>query len=317
MAVNALAGLARETASSPFMRGLTALPYRLAGAPVDLADMVVRPIANAAGIPIAEPENMYGTSDWMIKQAIDAGLLMPRTDTGAEMAGDFLGQLAAPGVGPAEAGTMKAIFAGPLALTADHDALARAAARLDAGDDPAKVWAEEGWFRGPDGKMRFEIDDSQAQFDPSTAAREIYDRRAREGDVLSLSDVTSHPALFDAYPEMADQTVGFMPKERMRGASAAFSPRLGRYTFPEGRAASDAKERSFGIHEMQHDVQAREGWQSGGSLKDLTIDQYMRLIGEAEARATQARLPLTAEQRRARYPLQDYDVPLDELIIRR
>lgn len=113
MAVNALAGLAREAASSPFMRGLTALPYRLAGGPVDLADMVVRPIANAAGIPIAEPQDMYGTSDWMIKQAIDAGLLMPRTDTGAEMAGDFLGQLAAPGVGPGEAMLASSIVAIP------------------------------------------------------------------------------------------------------------------------------------------------------------------------------------------------------------
>jgi hypothetical protein len=44
---------------------------------------------------------------------------------------------------------------------------------------------------------------------------------------------------------------------------------------------------------------------------------YRRLAGEAEARAVQARLNLTPEQRRARYPLADYDVPLDELIIRR
>lgn len=43
---------------------------------------------------------------------------------------------------------------------------------------------------------------------------------------------------------------------------------------------------------------------------------YERLAGEAEARATQARLPLNAEQRRAMFPADSYDVPLDSLILR-
>jgi len=46
-------------------------------------------------------------------------------------------------------------------------------------------------------------------------------------------------------------------------------------------------------------------------------DQYLRLAGEAEARATQARMPLNAAQRRAMFPLDSYDVPLDQLIIRK
>jgi len=47
------------------------------------------------------------------------------------------------------------------------------------------------------------------------------------------------------------------------------------------------------------------------------MDMYRRLAGEAEARATQARLPLNAAQRRATFPADSYDVPLDQLIIRR
>lgn len=43
---------------------------------------------------------------------------------------------------------------------------------------------------------------------------------------------------------------------------------------------------------------------------------YKRLAGEAEARATQARLPLTAEQRRATFPEDSYDVPINNLILR-
>ena len=46
------------------------------------------------------------------------------------------------------------------------------------------------------------------------------------------------------------------------------------------------------------------------------FDTYRRLAGEAEARATQARVPLNAAQRRGLFPLDSYDVPLDQLIIR-
>lgn len=43
---------------------------------------------------------------------------------------------------------------------------------------------------------------------------------------------------------------------------------------------------------------------------------YRLLAGEAEARATQARIPLDAAQRRALFPEDSYDVPINQLIIR-
>jgi hypothetical protein len=49
----------------------------------------------------------------------------------------------------------------------------------------------------------------------------------------------------------------------------------------------------------------------------LTPDEaYRRLAGEAEARATQARMNMNMEQRLNNYPLDSYDVPIDQLIIR-
>ena len=356
---NRLARMATDAAGSGFMRGLTALPYRLLGAPVDLADMVVRPIANAAGIPIAEPENMYGTSDWMIKHAVNNGLLMPRTGSGAEMGGDFLGQIAAPGVGPGEAAAAKAIFAGPLALTADLEAMRRAQSRLEAGEDAAKVWADEGWFRGPDGKMRFEIDDSQS--------------RLTRGGRQSVADygyrpqekVMAHPELYGAYPDSAKLTLSNEALGPELDAVLYDDPRMLAMNF---RRSDNAAVRRNLIHENQHLVQDAEGFAKGGMYGDVFtydgadakrigdeiksleerlsggsvawgsaeaqrilseldalkrkqdrvagVDGYRRLAGEVEARAVEARLPLTAEQRRVRYPLQDYDVPLNELIIR-
>jgi len=46
------------------------------------------------------------------------------------------------------------------------------------------------------------------------------------------------------------------------------------------------------------------------------FDLYQRLGGEAEARAVQARMNMTPAQRAQTFPLQSYDVPINELIIR-
>jgi hypothetical protein len=45
-------------------------------------------------------------------------------------------------------------------------------------------------------------------------------------------------------------------------------------------------------------------------------DAYRRLAGEAEARAVQSRLDMTPSERMAKFPLESYDVPIDELDIR-
>ena len=51
-------------------------------------------------------------------------------------------------------------------------------------------------------------------------------------------------------------------------------------------------------------------------VKRTPYGQYQRLAGEAEARATQARMNMDATQRRATFPADSYDVPLNQLIIR-
>lgn len=43
---------------------------------------------------------------------------------------------------------------------------------------------------------------------------------------------------------------------------------------------------------------------------------YKNLAGEAEARATQARMNMTAQERRELFPLDSYDVPINQLIVR-
>ena len=74
------------------------------------------------------------------------------------------------------------------------------------------------------------------------------------------------------------------------------------------------------LHELQHAIQKREGFASGGSQAEAGLDAYMRLAGEAEARAVQQRAWMSPEVRRQRYPLAGdklENIPIDQLIIRR
>lgn len=71
-----------KQAGSDALTGVSRLPYRVLGAPVDLTNMVT----SAFG---AGDERPVGGSEWMIDKAINAGLAKPRSDSVAESAGDF------------------------------------------------------------------------------------------------------------------------------------------------------------------------------------------------------------------------------------
>jgi hypothetical protein len=51
-------------------------------------------------------------------------------------------------------------------------------------------------------------------------------------------------------------------------------------------------------------------------MKRTPFGQYQRLAGEAEARAVQARMNYPIEELRKMFPLESYDVPIDQLIVR-
>lgn len=70
------------------------------------------------------------------------------------------------------------------------------------------------------------------------------------------------------------------------------------------------------LNRMKAERQKLFGNDQGPLAEESNIETYRRLAGEAEARATQNRIMMTEEQRRAKFPLESYDVPLGELIIR-
>jgi len=77
--------------------------------------------------------------------------------------------------------------------------------------------------------------------------------------------------------------------------------------FRAGKDTSVLEKELSGVDSLIHEYQT-----TGTSDFDL----YKRLAGEAEARLTQARMNLTPEQRLAQYPVSQFDVPVENQIVR-
>jgi len=221
------------------------------------------------------------------------------------------------------------IFAGPNAKTANKAAMKRAEARLAAGDDPATVWAQEGWGRGPDGKMRFELDDSGSGMrmsGPKAGASEYAYQR--------LPEAYDNKQLYAAYPD-AKKTI-LTWNDTPDSASYTAQNEWAKYVdIPQG--IQKKQQRKMLAHEGQHIVQDAEDFSRGGSpegMRDEALamlrrdvasgdigsteqamnmlpmaqrNAYNRLAGEAESRLTEARIDMSPAERAAQYPwAEDY-----------
>ncbi len=196
----------------------------------------------------------------------------------------------------------RASVAGIRAGTADREALRRAEAMEQSGTDNETIRQETGWYRGMDGQWRFEIDDSGMEFRKNGDAQYSTDnadyarytqlmnrmltgnlteaehaellgldkkhggtkkelaRRIDEGDA-TLRDIMQHNALFEAYPEIAETKVKFayMPN----GTAGSYSRETNTITI-DAKLKYDANEAlDVLMHEVQHRVQAAEGFASG------------------------------------------------------
>lgn len=249
---------------------------------------------------------------------------------------------------PALAGAgLAGMFIGKGAKTWDAIAASRAQELARKGADARQIWKETGTFKGPDGVWRQEIDDSAATvFTPKGAALEYMQDMGPSEYPVKLKEHLNHSNAFSAYPNLSELNTRL--KNSMSGGAYEFDSFGGSMTVPArvkaGSLINPDQSKSTTLHEIQHDIQQREGWAKGGSPDDAELMPYVRkfyadnidkfdgeshqlvsmakqraynnLAGEAEARATQARMNMNMQQRRELFPLDSYDVPADNLIIR-
>lgn len=310
-----------------------------------LADMLTRPAGYAQMID--DQAKNYNAN---VQPTIHGGSLFNRALTQYEI--DQKAIDLALNFGPMGVGT----FIGKGAKTWDTIAMAQAQKMADSGVDPRVIWKETGTWKGPDGAWRQEIPDNTSQFTgesiPSgitSAQQYVY----KAGPSIPLSDVFSHSSLMDAYPsarriettrtqypyEGAEFYLNKRGRPNISIGSSAKSIEVpgifgGKQSISVASEPRGPDKISSVLHELQHYIQAKEGFSTGGNagmfyssvidpISGLRVappispdEMYRRLAGEAEARATQARMNMDAAQRRAIFPEDSYDVPMDQLIIR-
>ena len=183
-------------------------------------------------------------------------------------------------------------YAGRDARNADLEALHEAERYEMQNVDAETIRQKTGWFRGADGKWRWEIDDSGMKL--RTDAADI-------SNYTTLGELVDAPALFATYPDMKDMDVTFHNLERGQ---------LGGYhrTFDSIELSRELKQKPEAllnslIHEVQHAIQQREGFTPGANLKYWNRKLEEGYDGrDAETRREGARLRKQYEQMGANDP---------------
>lgn len=249
------------------------------------------------------------------------------------------------GAQESERGTQM-LFAGKNAKTADMRTLERAVALEADGISPESILKKTGWFRGMDGKWRFEIDDSAMQYDRQgvTQNPDVQRKRQLEEKLLygqlaqeeanelrtltemtrdipsprTLSDYIQHDALFEAYPELRDAAVVF--EETEPGVNGYYN--AGQNTIVLDSKLRGAPESTL-VHEIQHAVQRAEGFAGGATPsyweyknKDGQAYRTDRQYMEAEKRGRDAfdAMPDTVQDEVRRINRAKLDQDWDEVL---
>jgi len=165
---------------------------------------------------------------------------------------------------------------------------------LAAGMPQKEAWKKFGWRQDIDGQWKFELSDHKAKI-----IQEAYIKikKGKVGDRMLLEDLLDHPELFDAYPQLRKLTV------EIEGIGAGGGFGEGRYFIDDSiLSLPSAYPRRFGtynktammssvLHEIQHWVQAKEGWGRGSH-----VGQHPAPLVPPSVKARVARLRKQIEQ---------------------
>ncbi len=195
-----------------------------------------------------------------------------------------------------ENGKVKYSISGKNSKTSDISLLSQAEESLSKGVDSETIRQETGWYKGYDGKWRYEIDDSKMDFNINghftnpdvirhreleykflTDTENMTDAEIKELQSLSkalegvrkspttLGDYLKHDELFEAYPELRDIKLTFDKIDT--GALGKY--RFGKNEIVLDNSIRDDNERikSTLIHEIQHAIQEIEGFANGSSVE--------------------------------------------------
>ena len=193
-------------------------------------------------------------------------------------------------------GGEKYSFAGEKALTANASLLNKAKEMERSGKNYEAIRKETGWFRGYDGKWRFEIDDSDIKIsnhpiysnNPKVKRLEELSNKLLYGDDMSdderqefiqlsddkeakpkyLYEFVKHDKLFKAYPQLKDMGIAFINLSKY-GNTANINGYYDRYwneiVIKNTLRLQPKQLKKTLIHEIQHAIQDIENHSNGAN----------------------------------------------------
>ena len=214
-----------------------------------------------------------GSSEYFGEQMQDAGIVSPDRNYKSELAASLLNP-AAISAKVAAIPALAGIFAGRGAKGADLGKLLQAENLLKKGVSDRDAYAQTGWTHGfADKKPRFEIDDSGARIAG-------YDGTNKTDSMMNILD---HNKLYDNYPgqqyykDVELTSKSSLPehlRKTLSGTGDGSYFRLDDASNPKIKTtAYSPEDTSVTLHELQHDVQAREGFAKGGNVKEFRSPQ--------------------------------------------
>ena len=165
------------------------------------------------------------------------------------------------------------IFMGENSKLFNKDAIT-SAERLEAsGKDPEEIFKMTGSFRGLDGKWRQEISDAASRLKGNVVGdnvkfKDVFGSSPEPGKSpwiphKKLGSILEHEQLYEAYPHLKDVKVQLMKPDAPLTSRGSYDPKEGIIRINQNLSPSEA--RSVILHEIMHDIQAKEKFALGGS----------------------------------------------------
>lgn len=259
------------------------------------------------------------------------------------------------GLGLAPKGSI-GVFGGRMAATADKAALKQAEEMWGRGAPKEEIIDKTGWFPGPDGQWKFEIPDNNSRFKYDPGKAENLQSRTHAGPVSGVFEhpelKNAYPDSLNPNLVFTGEYGGSYNPTTIRVSNNQFAPSTPRSVLlhelqhgiqekegfargansqaiyrdlPQTTSNSVVEQMRSALERGDYGQPGDQPWHKAAkSFLELerqvkqqqAEDLYRRSAGEVEARAVQSRMDLTPEQRRARYPWLDYDVPVEQQIVK-
>ena len=166
-------------------------------------------------------------------------------------------------------GLNNAIQQEPMTYMTIERRLNRAKQMQKAGIDNENIRQNTDWFQDKNGDWKFEISDRGMSIKDNI----------KKNSSNKLGNILNHNTLFTMYPELSEIKVEF---KESKGISGNYNRNSNTITLSNNLIGNNEKLEKTIIHEIQHAIQTKEGFETGITSK-LSKKAYYENLGEIEA----------------------------------